>query len=99
MISLNGVKFTNGKRAMIDTLFDAKGTASGYYVKRRGAIHFYDAQSAPIAVINAAGVFGSAERLPNGRVLYSYATPRLIGAWASYSDGRAQVAAARQAGA
>ena len=90
-IHLNGKTFTRGKPAMVDTLFNLGGTASGFYRVQNGAVMFFDPQGAPIAVINRAGVFGSATRLDTGRIWYSFATPRIIGEWESYKDGVEQV--------
>lgn len=90
-IKLNGKTFTRGKAAMIETLFEPGNTASGFYRVRNGAVMFFDPQGAPIAVINRAGVFGSATRLDSGRIWYSFATPRIIGEWESYKDGVEQV--------
>ncbi len=96
-IQLNGKTFTRSKGAMVETLFNPNGTASGFYRVSGGAILIYDPQGNPIAVINRAGVFGCATRLDNGRIWYSYATPRIIGEFSSYSDGVEQVKRAHEA--
>ena len=80
---------------MVDTLFTPGGTASGYYVVRQGAIHIFDIKDAPVAVVNARGVFGCATKRLDGKVWYNYATPRLIGEFPSYGNELDQVAAAR----
>ena len=96
-IQLNGKTFTRSAGAMVDTLFESNGTASGFYRVSNGAVLIYDHQSNPIAVINRAGVFGCATRLENGRIWYSYATPRIIGEFSSYLDGLEQVKRAHKA--
>ena len=96
VITINGRKFARGKRGVVATLFLPGGTADGFYTTSRGVIKFFDPSGEIVAIINARGVFGAADRLPDGRIWYSHATPRVIGAFPTYSSRIEQVAQARE---
>ena len=90
MIELNGARFVKGRAQL------GNGEApNGYYVLRGdGGVHLYDPDGEPVAVINSRRVFGCATKLADGRVWYSYATPRIIGVFPSYGEEIRQVAEA-----
>ena len=94
-ITLNGRLFVGVRSANQAAAHSRDPVTSGVYTVRRGAVHIFDLKGEPDAVINALGVFGCATKQDDGRVWYSYATPKLIGEFPSYGDGLRQVEAAR----
>jgi hypothetical protein len=78
-ITLNGRLFVQGKRNVVNTLFEQGGTASGYYAVTSAGIQLFTAQGERIGGINAYGVLYQSGRLPDGRLFHQPVTPRLIG--------------------
>lgn len=91
-ITLNGRKFTRGKRAMVNTLFERDGTASGYYLVRRGVVYIHKPNGELDGVINRANVLGKASKLKSGQTFYSYADLDTVGRWSSYMKECEEVA-------
>lgn len=86
-IELNGKIFAKNKSGLVDTLFKptANGnTADGYYTKTKNVINFYEGNGLKIAVISN-NVLGCATKQKCGEYWYSYATPRMIGDFPSYT--------------
>lgn len=75
MIVFNGYKFAETEKEVIDSLFQGGGTLSGKAKRTKRSIKFYDMQGNIFAVINQELVTGSARKLDNGKIWYSYMTP------------------------
>ena len=82
-IVLNGVKFAGSKAAVVDSLFEPGGTASGWYEVRGSGIQLFDAQGNRVGGINRNGVLYGSSRI-NGQLWHSHAQPRVIPEWASF---------------
>lgn len=85
MILLNGKKFVNGKKSIIDSLFISGGTASGYYRKFKKQIALYNLKDEKIGVITSNRVLTKATK-QGKKFWYSYGTIKEIGEYLSYSD-------------
>lgn len=75
MITINAYKFAENEKEATDSLFHENGTASGYAKRYKRKIMFYDIQKNPVGVLNTQGVIGSARKLDNGKIWYSYGDP------------------------
>ena len=83
MITLNGKKFAESEKEFIDSLFDPSGTCVGYAKRHKKKISLLDHNKEMVGVI-ANNVLASATKLENGKYWYNYATPSLVGDYASY---------------
>ena len=95
---LNGRSFVRGKRALVDTLFDRDGTASGYYEAHGFEIHIFKPNGELDGLITMAGVLAKATKHDDGRTWYSHADLHTVGRWASFSRRREEIDAARVIG-
>lgn len=86
MITLNGKKFARNDREFTSSLFSPGGTCVGYYRPSRRCVVLMDMHKRRIGIINADGCLAKATKLDNGRYWYSYATPALIGEYASHGQ-------------
>lgn len=86
MLEFNGHKFAKGKNGLVETLFKAGSTASGYYSIRKRRIDIFAPNGEHIAVI-ANGVLGAVSILPCGKKWFSYANPKIIGEYAHENLG------------
>ena len=85
MITLNGQKFARNNREFTESLFSPGGTCVGYYKPMKRVIYLLDMHGERIGVINGEGVLAKATRQLDGRFWYSYATPTLVGEYASHA--------------
>jgi hypothetical protein len=92
---LNGRTFVRGKRAVVDTLFNPDGTASGYYEVHGKEVKIFKPSGELDGVITAAGVLAKATKLADGRTWYSHADLDMIGRWDSFMRRREEIDAAR----
>lgn len=53
MITIGNKKFGCGKSAMVSSVFEPGGTASGYYVRRAHGLLFHDMRGTPFAFLRA----------------------------------------------
>jgi len=81
MLTLNGSRFAPMKSAP-----DEREGTVGLYRAFRKSIKLFNFDHEPIGVINAYGVLGSASKLADGRIWYSYATVPGVGEYASFSQ-------------
>jgi len=86
-VALNGKVFASHPDKLVDALFDGSKDSTiyaGLYKITKNAIHFFMLDGVTvIAVINKKGVLGSARKV-DGKVIYSYCTPEIIGEYDSY---------------
>ena len=87
MIILNGKKFAENEKEFIDSLFDPSGTCVGYAKRIKKSITILNNNREKVGVI-ANGVLASATKLESGEYWYSYATPSIVGEYASYMQER-----------
>lgn len=84
-ITLNGRVFARNKALLTRTLFQpVQGrTACGTFRATKNSLYLHDLQGERVAFINARGVCGQASKLDNGRYLYQYGNPPILGDWPS----------------
>ena len=75
MINLNGFKFAENEKEIVDSLFQTDGTVSGQIKRNRRSIYFYDLQGDIFAFMNCHGVTGTASKMANGKNWFQYGTP------------------------
>ncbi len=78
MIKLNGLKFAETESEFTESLFSDQ-TCVGFAKRSKRKVLLSDHQNKLIGVVNTHGVIGSARKLDNGKVWYSYGTPKLLG--------------------
>lgn len=83
MLTLNGKRFTSGKRAVVDTLFQDGGTAVGWYKRNANGVLLYNLKGERIGGINAHGVLYRSTKI-DGRYWHQPAEPSEVGQYASY---------------
>lgn len=96
-IVLNGRRFVKGKSAVVESLFQPGGTASGYYNTRGGVIRLFKPNGELDGVINRYGVLAKATRRDDGKTWYSYGDLATVGRWTSYGRRIDEVKAAYRA--
>lgn len=84
MLTLNGKLFTNGKRAVVDTLFHPGGTAAGWYKRNANGVLLYNLRGERIGGINRHGVLYRSTKIDGGRYWHQAAEPNEVGQYASY---------------
>ena len=85
MLVLNGIKFAPGPRAVVDSLFQQGGTASGWYSRTWKGIELYNLQGVKIGGINPHRVLYRSFKL-NGKWFHQAANPDGIPEWGSYGQ-------------
>lgn len=73
MITFNNERWARNDKEMLDTLFDGKGTAVGFYQPKKTAVYLLNLQKERIGCINAYGVLCVATKQEDGRYWYSLA--------------------------
>jgi len=77
-ISINGVKFAPSSSALVESLFNPEGTASGIYKIKRNGVLFCKPDGDPFAflVANRSShcYFVSCAKQEDGRIFYLYST-------------------------
>ncbi len=86
MLILNGKKFADGKRAVVDTLFQTGGTAVGWYKRNANGVMLYNLKGERIGGINAHGVLYRSTKV-DGRYWHQCAAPHEVGEYSSYRQG------------
>jgi hypothetical protein len=77
-ISVNGVKFAPSSSALVESLFNPEGTASGFYKKKPNGVLFYKPNGEPFLFLVAnrsnPRFFVSCSKQGDGRIRYQYST-------------------------
>jgi len=87
MITINGVKLAESNKEAIASLFIAGGTASLFAKRQKRRIVLSYPNGEPFGVVSN-GVIGTATRLDNGKVWYSYGWPKELGIEPEYGAVR-----------
>lgn len=76
LLTIGAVRFAPSQSALVETLFDPSGTASGIYKKRKYGVLFSKPDGEPFAFLvanpNQSQFFVSAGRQSDGRTVYSF---------------------------
>lgn len=83
MITINGKKYAKNDKELIETLFEGRSTAVGYYKRNKKSLAIYDHQHQHIATINREGVLCCASKL-DGKTWYSFCDIPIIGRMKDY---------------
>lgn len=88
MITLNNIHFAANEQEFTNSLFNAKGTASGYYKPLTNRIDLLDHNKVKVGIISKSGVLALATQPEclNGKWHYSYGDIALIGRYDSYTQ-------------
>lgn len=72
MININGKKFAETEKEMLESLFEANGTCVGYARRYDRRIKLYNIQKKLIGIITKFGVIAKATRIDNEEHKYWY---------------------------
>jgi len=76
LIAVGSTKFARNEKALVATLFNASGTASGLFRVRKNGVLFMSPDRSPFAFLvanpNQSQFFVSASRQSDGRTRYSF---------------------------
>jgi hypothetical protein len=78
-VEINGKRFAASKTKI-------KAGHHGYYSVSKNGVHFHSPEGTKVAVVNKNGVMGAAWKQRDGRYIYNYGEPSIIGKHANHAD-------------
>ena len=92
MIVINGIKIAENNKEAINSLFQPGGTATLFAKRQKRHIILSHANGDPFGVV-VNNVIGTATKMEDSKVWYSYGWPKELGNEPSYSDSLAMAKA------